>query len=202
MKLNRVHRLLGVILLCPMLAWAVTGLIFFVKPGYSGAYEMLSLKTYPLAAAASVIPQPSWLEYRYFRTALGEHLMARTPAGWQHLDPHTLQTKPAPTDAEVGKLVADALSANPQRYGQIVSVGDNTVRTSTGVEVRLDWQQMGLQQRGRDTDLIDGLYRVHYLQWTGVPAIDRVLGVAGLALLMGLTILGAKLAFGGITGRK
>jgi hypothetical protein len=202
MKLNRIHRLLGIILLCPMLAWAVTGLIFFVKPGYSGAYEMLSLKTYPLAAAGNVFPQSSWLEYRYFRTVLGEHLMARTAAGWQHLDPHTLQTKPAPTDAEVGRLVADALSANPQRYGQIVSVGDNTVRTSTGVEIRLDWQQMGLQQHGRDTDFIDGLYRVHYLQWTGVPAIDKVLGMAGLALLMGLTILGAKLAFGGTTSRK
>jgi hypothetical protein len=196
MKLNRIHRLLGIILLCPMLAWAVTGFIFFVKPGYSGAYEMLNLKTYPLTAVASVIPQPSWLEYRYFRTVLGEHLIARTPAGWQHLDPRTLQPEPAPTDAEVGRLVADALSANPQRYGQIVSVGDNTVRTSTGVEIKLDWQQLGLQQRGRDTDLIDGLYRIHYLQWTGVPGVDRVLGLAGLALLTGLTMLGAKLAFG------
>ncbi len=68
-------------------------------------------------------------------------------------------------------------------------------RTTTGVEVTLDWNRLALQQRGRDTDRIDALYRVHYLQWTGVDALDKVLGLLGLVLLVALAYLGARLAF-------
>ena len=120
----------------------------------------------------------------------------RTTAGWQQLDPRNNEPRPAPDDADLRRLVADALGANPQRYGAIVDTAGGVIRTNTGAEIRLDWQQMRLQQSGRDTGLIDALYRIHYLQWTGVPAIDKALGVTGLALLMGLTALGATLAFG------
>ena len=40
------------------------------------------------------------------------------------------------------------------------------------------------------------LYRIHYLQWTGVKAIDMLLGVLGLGLLVTLAYFGARLAFG------
>ena len=69
-------------------------------------------------------------------------------------------------------------------------------KTDTGVEVTLDWNRVSLQQRGRDTDRIDRLYKVHYLQWTGVKSIDRVLGFVGLSLVLGLTVLGVRLALG------
>jgi len=62
------------------------------------------------------------------------------------------------------------------------------------VEVRLDWNRLSLQQRGSDTALIDALYRVHYLQWTGVAALDQILGLLGLGLLIVMTLLGARLA--------
>src|SRR6185295_16198060 len=78
MRIRRLHRIIGIVLLLPFLGWAITGLIFFIKPGYEGAYEVLSPKTYSLDRAISISPDPSWLEFRYFRTILGEHLIART----------------------------------------------------------------------------------------------------------------------------
>ena len=202
MTSRRLHRIVGVLLMLPMIGWALTGFVFFVKPGYGGAYEMLAVKTYPLEGAAPIGLGPatqaelrSWLEYRVLKTVLGDHLLVRTPAGWQQLDPTTLQPRPMPQVDAVRELVADAFSANPQRYGRISQVTDNVVITSTGVEVTLDWNGLGLQQRGRDTDRIDRLYKVHYLQWTGVKQIDRVLGLAGLSLVVVLTLLGASLAF-------
>src|ERR1700722_5912662 len=134
-----------------MLAWAVTGFIFFLKPGYGGAYEPLAVKTYPLVGTSNITPQPSWLEFRVLRSALGEHLLVRTTAGWQQLDPRNNEPRPAPGDADLRRLVADALSANPQRYGAIVDTAGGAIRTDTGAEIKLDWQQMRLQQYGRDT---------------------------------------------------
>jgi hypothetical protein len=52
---------------------------------------------------------------------------------------------------------------------------------------------MSLQQKGRDTDRIDRLYRIHYLQWTGVKSIDRVVGFVGDCLALVLTSLGGWL---------
>jgi hypothetical protein len=54
---------------------------------------------------------------------------------------------------------------------------------------------MSLQQRGKDTDRIDLLYKIHYLQWTGVKSVDRVVGFVGLMFVLTLTTLGAWLAF-------
>lgn len=178
------------ILLLPMLGWAATGLVFFLKPGYGEAYEMLSLRTYPLEGNVTITPQPAWLEVRASRTILGRHLLVRTASGWQHLNPDTLTERPAPTPDEVKALLADAFTAHPQRYGTITSVTGNVATTNTQVQVTLDWKRLSLQQRGRDTDWIDRLYKIHYLQWTGVQAVDKVLGVVGLILIAGLSGLG------------
>jgi hypothetical protein len=74
-------------------------------------------------------------------------------------------------------------------------VSSGTIRTDTGVEVTLDWNRLSLQQHGADTDRIDRLYKIHYLQWTGQKSVDKILGLAGLTLLVVLSILGAQLAF-------
>ncbi len=195
MKTRALHRVLGIILLLPFFGWALTGLVFFVKPGYEGAYEVLSVKTYPLDRPVTINPDPGRLEFRCFKTVLGEHLIARTGAGWLHLNPADGRPRAKPTEGEVRKLLEDAFSANPRRYGNVVKVAGDTVSTDTGVEVTVDWDRLSLQQRGRDTDRIDLLYKVHYLQWTGVAIIDRVLGIVGIVLVIALTVLGALLAF-------
>jgi hypothetical protein len=193
MSVRSLHRLVGLVLLLPFLGWAATGIVFFVKPGYGGAYEQLSVKTYPLEGTA-IVASPDWHEFRLVRTVLGEHLLARTENGWQQLQPLTLLPSQPPAEDALRQLLEDAFTANPARYGRILRVENDTALTDTGVEVRLDWQRLGLQQKGGDTALLDALYRVHYLQWTGIALVDQVLGLLGLGLLILMTLLGARLA--------
>ena len=61
------------------------------------------------------------------------------------------------------------------------------------MELTLDWDTLRLQQVGSDTHWIDRSYRWHYLQWSGVAWIDRILGVVGLVGLIVLTVLGLRL---------
>ena len=144
----------------------------------------------------SIRADPTWLEFRCLRTILGSHLLVRNSEGWLHLDPKSLRPKEKPTEEEIRSLVSDAFSAHVQRYGNITAISNNTITTDTNVQVVLDWKRLTLQQRGRDTDRIDLLYRIHYLQWTGITVIDRILGPLGLALVFVLSVLGVWLAKG------
>jgi hypothetical protein len=192
---RKLHRVVGLVMMLPFIGWAVTGGIFFIKPGYGAAYDALPIRTYPLEAPITLRPEPAWREVRHLRTILGLHLLARTDRGWVHLDPITRQPAAAPRDEDVRRLIADAFTVNPSRYGQIVSLDDGIATTDTGTVITFDWNRLTLQQRGRDTDRIDRLYKIHYLQWTGQKMVDKVLGLAGLVLLVVLTMLGARLAF-------
>ena len=194
MTVRRIHRVIGITMLLPFVGLAITGFIFFIKPGYGGAYEALAVKTYALEPSLTVVPRPEWRELRVLRTILGPHVLARTESGWTHLHADTLEAAPPPSDDQVRTLVADALTSHAERYGTISRVSGASVDTSTGARVTLDWNRLSLSQRGRDTDRIDALYRVHYLQWTGSPAIDRVLGFLGLTMLIALSAFGARLA--------
>lgn len=195
MKIRQLHRITGLVMLLPLVAWAVTGAFFFLKPGYSGAYDILQVKTYPLDAPIAVQPDPSWLEVRFEKTVLGEHLLARTPQGWMHNDPRTLQPRPEPSVDDIRLLVTDAFSANPGRYGHITAIDGHNITTDTGVSVSLDWKRLALAQHGKDTDRIDAIYKIHYLQWTGVTSLDKVLGGAGILLVLALSVFGARLFF-------
>lgn len=195
MKSRGLHRLIGITMLVPFFAWAITGLIFSIKPGYSSAYETLQTKTYPLDGEVLIKTDPEWLEFRYMKTVLGMHLLAKTSEGWLHLDAATRSPKPSPGDEETRSLVQDAMSANPQRYGKIVNVAGNKITTDTGTQITLDWNRLSLAQRGPDTDRIDLLYRIHYLQWTGLPSLDRVIGITGIVLILILSALGLRLFF-------
>lgn len=193
-KARKLHRVIGLVMLLPLFGWAVTGFVFFVKPGYEGAYELLQPKTYPMdGEKIAVTPNASWLEFRCFKTILGNHLLVRTSQGWQHLDPATLSVKSKPTEDEIKQLLLDAFSVNPERYGQIAKIEAATATTTTNVQVALNWNRLSLQQTGKDTNRIDLLYKIHYLQWTGVKWLDRILGMLGLALIVGLSILGLML---------
>jgi hypothetical protein len=194
-SVRRFHRAIGIVMLLPFVGWAATGFIFFIKPGYGGAYESLPLPTYALEHPLAISPRPDWREVRMLKTILGPHLLVRTAGGWMHLDTHTLEPAAAPSEAQVHALVSDAIASRRERYGTIDRLTGNVALTTTGARVTLDWKTLTLQQRGRDTDRIDALYRLHYLQWTGVPMIDKVLGFAGLTSLLALTTFGATLAF-------
>jgi len=194
-RARKLHRLLGIVLLLPFLSWAATGFVFFLKPGYAAAYEILPIKTYPLVEPCMVQPAGGWLEVRCLRTVLGNHLLARTGADWRQLTPADGRPRERPSAREIELLLEDAFRANSPRYGSVASLSGLTARTTTGVEVTLDWDRMSLQQRGRDTDRIDLLYRIHYLQWTGFARVDQLFGGIGLALVLALTLLGARLAF-------
>src|SRR5690242_17564435 len=104
-KSRSLHRLLGIIMLLPFIAWAVTGAIFFLKPGYASAYVIPQIKTYPLTEGTQIKADPTWLEMRLLKTILGEHLLVRTGEGWQHLDPVTRQPKAPPTEDELRQLL-------------------------------------------------------------------------------------------------
>jgi hypothetical protein len=197
---RRAHRILGLVLLLPLLGWAATGLVFFLKPGYADAYGSLRAVQYPLDGLAPPALPAGALEARWVRTVLGEHLLVRLPSGFEHLDAHG-KPLPLPDEAGLRRLLGDAIREDAARYGAIESVerseadASATARTTTGAVLDLDWTTLSLRQTGRDTRRIDALYRIHYLQWTGIASLDRVLGVAGLASLVVLAALGLRLAF-------
>ena len=193
MVIRKLHRIAGIVMLLPLIGWAVTGAFFFLKPGYAGAYELLQVKTYPLETTIALQPDPSWLEVRVEKTILGDHLLARTSKGWLHVDPRTFEPRAEPSADEIRTLVTDAFSANPARYGSVATVEGNNIATDTGVRVTLDWNRLSLAQRGRDTNSIDKIYKIHYLQWTGIESVDKVLGALGILLTLTLSLLGARL---------
>ena len=190
MSTKTVHKWIGILLAVPLLAWSLTGIVFLVKPGYDGAYQLLSVKTYPLKRAFKIGPTSDWHEARLLRTVLGYHLLAGGKGNSIHLDPVNMQRKEAPSAADMKRLVEDAIGVNPERYGELVNISGNKANTSTGVEITLDWRNLSLAQSGRDTVLINNLYKVHYLQWLGRPFPDTIFGVIGIVLLLSLTGLG------------
>ena len=186
--------MLGFIMLLPLIAWAVTGALFFVKPGWAKAYGPLRVRDRSDDSDVWIHLRPQWKEMRTLSTIPGRHLLVRTSEGWAQLDPSTLAPRPEPTEQEIRDLIGDAIAEDSARYGEIVSVDSaGAVKTTTGATITLDWTRMTLSQRGRDTDRIDFFYRVHYLQWTGFERVDRVLGLAGILLTFGLAGFGARL---------
>lgn len=190
MKRKTLHKLLGLLLLAPLFIWALSGTIFFLKPGYQAAFAPLALKTYPLASTGTVIPKPQWQELRLLRTALGNHLLVKEHGQYRHLDSSTLLPAAPPTQSQLRLLLTEAMASDPERYGYLTRLADNIGYTSTGVELTLDWNRLQLRQQGDDTRLINGVYRMHYLQWTPYAGLNRVLGFVGLAMLLGLALSG------------
>jgi len=195
MTTRTIHRTVGLILLLPLFGWVVTAMVFYIKPGYAGAYELLEPRTYPLNEN---LPAPgadaAWLELKYVKTILGLHVIARTKEGLVQLDPHTLHPREKPDDEKIKVLLNDAFSNNPDRYGVVATISHDTIITTTNIQVMFDWNALTLYQRGADTDRIDMLYKIHYLQWTGIRSLDRILGPLGLTLVLLLSILGIRLA--------
>ena len=187
---RHLHKIIGLILILPLLGWTLTGIIFLTKPGYQDAYEQLTIKKYPLHETLDSSLARGWEEAKYFRTKLGYHLILTRNGISHHVDPITLHAKESPSAQDIEQLVADAIAFNPSRYGEILKVSGNEVVTSTNVHITLSWTTMSLLQSGQDTRLIDKLYKLHYLQWSGLALPDKVIGISALVLLLLLTLLG------------
>jgi hypothetical protein len=198
MQLPRLHKILGLVLFLPLLAWTFTGLMFFLKPGYKEAYSRLEVRYYPLQHSSPIKRQHNWLEQRHIRTILGEHLIVKTEQGWRQLDIHTLEPRQSPSKENIKRLFEDAIADNTDRYGNlrradkqaITHAGTYEAQTTTGVTLQLDWSTLQLSQSGRDTYLINTLYKLHYLQWSGISLIDKILGFLGLGALFLTTLAG------------
>ncbi len=177
-------------MLLPLFLWALTGVIFLIKPGYTAAYEKISPKFYPITKPLIITPNNTWEQIKYYKTVLGEHLIVYQNRQWQHLDPTTMAVWPLPSTQEMTLLIQDAISTNKDRYGKIESIKKDAIYMNTGVVITLDWSTLSLKQKGRDTSLINTLYKVHYLQWFGNAVIDKILGVLGIVFLFFLTLFG------------
>ena len=198
MKFRGFHRILGILLILPFLGWVATGLFFFIKPGYKGAYESLKPAIRPLENLPHIQGDSSWLEYRMVRSVLGLHLLVKTRDGFLHLNGDGA-VRDFPSEADIKLLVEEAIIINPQRYGQILRVEENEIFMDSGVKITLNWDSLSFYQYGEDTRFIDLMYSVHYLRWTGVKAIDQVMGVVGLGLVLLLTASGVFLL---VRGKK
>lgn len=197
MKYRRLHRLLGLVMMLPFIAWATTAIFFLVRPGYIEAYAALDLVTGELPAVIDVRTEPEWREFRYASSPLGSHLLVRTASGWQHLDAMTGAPFAPPDETGLRQLLEPAIAANRDRYGQLTTIDGLTAQTSTGVDITVHWNTLGASQMGRDTRWINKVYDIHYLRWTGHAGFDQVFGVAGLIALLVLTWTGATLALRG-----
>ena len=62
--------------------------------------------------------------------ALGAHVLARTDAGWSHLDAATLRPLRPPTGDQVRTIVADAISGTPSALRQRQSVSGSSADTT------------------------------------------------------------------------
>ena len=190
------HRLTGIVLLLPFIAWSLTGIFFLLRPGYEQAYERVPIHQYALEESVEFETNPGWQEVRLLRSILGDHLLILSNNMWQHLELQSLEEWPLPTDSELALLLEDAFQFNPDRYGNISSITGNKALTDTGIELAIDWQTLNITQYGNDRKWIDRIYSIHYLQWTGIAWLDTVFGVFGLILLLYMSFSGWRMAFG------
>jgi hypothetical protein len=65
MKSKRIHRIIGLLLVLPVIGWTITGVIFFIKPGYQAAYDQLVVKTYPLEKSFVIPESKEWIGQTY-----------------------------------------------------------------------------------------------------------------------------------------
>lgn len=182
----RLHRWAAIALVAPLVVWSITGLLFHLKPGWKRAYDMVSIEQ-PLGTtnvtAVSVLPPFKRLEL--FGTALGPmYRLDRKTL----IDATTGQPRSPLSIEDARTLAQDAVARSSQHagYGAFVDAAaeESTVHVRfANAVVDVDRASGSLYQHGADTERIDWLYRIHYLKWTGVPSVDRVLAVVGLALI-------------------
>lgn len=203
MSWAKAHRWLAILLVVLLAVWSVTGLLFHLKPGWSRAYDMLSAERggplHPGTLAAPSVVGDGVTSFELIDTALGP-LYRVTGAGGAALYDAQTGAKRSPlalADAKALALDAVARSAHASEYGPLETAdlrGERAVIAfSGGATVEVGLTDARMSQRGGDTDRIDWLYRIHYLQWTGNRSIDKVLAIGGLALIWAVVVPGLVL---------
>jgi uncharacterized iron-regulated membrane protein len=204
----RVHRWLAIVLVAPLVVWSITGLLFHLKPGWDRAYDQLSAErpaglqpgaVASLAAIEAALGGVTITRLELFDSVLGPLCRVTTSTGEELFDATTAKRR-SPLSIEDARAIAvDAVSRSTHHaaYGEPLDTKetDDTVRVrfAGGSTVDVDRHAARLSQRGADTDRIDWLYRIHYLQWTGKRGLDRVLGVVGLMLIWAVFVPGIVL---------
>jgi uncharacterized iron-regulated membrane protein len=207
MSWAKVHRWLAIVLAALLIVWSLTGLLFHLKPGWSRAYDMLSVERHdrPLAietlkpvAAIHTVDGAPIVKLELFDSAKGPLYRARTQAGSALFDAMTgEQLLLSQEDAWL--LAKDAISRSDERaaYGEPVEriTTNDTIKLvmSGGPVLLVGRNDARISQRGADTDRIDWLYRMHYLQFTGNHTVDRALAIVGLLLIWAVMIPGIVL---------
>ena len=213
--MKELHRVLGLLLLIPFLLWTATGLLFLLKPGWASAYEMLdAFDPSPLDLGAVLAPGDALRQagvaeplqrLELGQTALGPlyRVRLREEGGAARLiDARSGRIVSPLTEDQARAIAAGAASrANArERYGAVVEsngVEDAVdVRFAGGAIVTVGRNDLNVSQRGLDTNRIDALYRIHYLQWTGHPSVDRALAIVAIGGTWVLAILGGLLFLG------
>lgn len=187
---SKAHSIIGLIFVIPIFIWVATGSFFLIKPGYKAAYEKIELKTYPLHNTQALPSNTTWQKVQVLQTVLGAHLLVDSGKGWVQLNTNDYSIRSQVNSADTLTLLNDAITFNPERYGQKVDIHEGKYITDTGIVLSLNWDSMTVYQRGPDTELISFLYKLHYLQWFNHKTLDTVLGILGLSLLLLLMILG------------
>lgn len=190
-RIQRFHTYFGLFLSLPLITWAITGAFFYFKPNYQNAFHQLAVKTYPLTHdSISIATETHWKEIKLVKTVLGEHLIVLTDQGFENLKLDDLSSyTPLPKNDAI-RLIKDAITSKPERYGLVTEYNDGVAVTSTGVKIELNETNLTLRQSGADTRFINTLYKIHYLEWLGFKTGNRIFGMIGLVSLLILTGLG------------
>lgn len=196
---RRVHRWLAIVLVIPLVIWSITGLLFHLKPGWSRAYDMLDPER-PAEVHLDKLVLPEGVTHvEVFSTAIGPLARVTTPKGDELYDAATgTKRSPLPIDAAQA-LAVDAIGRShfASAYGTATRVTSTettvTLELADGPVVEVGRNDGRLSQRGPDTDRIDWLYRIHYLQLTGNKTFDKILALAGLLLIWLVLIPGVVL---------
>ncbi|HEX7699772.1 MAG TPA: PepSY domain-containing protein [Kofleriaceae bacterium] len=196
---RRVHRWLAIVLVIPLVIWSITGLLFHLKPGWSRAYDLLDAERPAQVHLDKLVLPEGVTHVEVFSTAIGPLARVTTPKGDELYDADTgTRRSPLPIDAAQA-LAVDAIARShyASTYGATTRVTSTeatvTIELADGPVVEVGRNDGRLSQRGPDTDRIDWLYRIHYLQLTGNKTFDKILALAGLALIWLVLIPGVVL---------
>lgn len=193
------HRWLAIVLVIPLVVWSITGLLFHLKPGWSRAYDLLLAERPAMVHLDRLVLPAGTTHVEAFATAIGPLARVTTDRGDELYDLDS-GTRRSPLAIDAAKALAvDAIhrSKYASSYGELGTVTSTdasvTIQTTGGPVISVGRNDARISQRGPDTERIDWLYRIHYLQWTGLGVLDKVLAVVGLGLIWLVMIPGIVL---------
>lgn len=192
-QLRRAHRLLALLAVLPLLAWIISGLLLVIMGPEAVETGTLDLPTEPIRRSVTVRPEAGSTEARVFATPMGNHLLQKTEFGWRHIDPSTGQLKDVPTESQLRSLLEIAFDTDPEGFGEIELVTADSVVTTTGRSVSLDWPSYTATYRDGATERVRLVRRVHGLGITGNPGVDRWIMLLAAALCTLLAAMGMGL---------